>query len=132
MFEFPKMLTIYIISATVFALWIIDFIVYRRTVHVPPLVIAVGVFLASQMLSTVTSIDIHTSLFGYYGRFNGGLLSILAYSALFFVAYQTFDTRTFRTLLKVSIVASIIVLFWGLPGRLIGVDMKDLPITRFT
>jgi hypothetical protein len=124
MFEFPKILTIYVIAFTVFALWLIDFIIHRRFVRIPSLVVVVGVFLASQMLATATSIDIHTSIFGYYGRFNGGLLSIIAYCILFFVALQTFDRKTFYTLLKVSLAASMVALLWGLPGRLIGVDMS--------
>ena len=124
MFEFPKILTIYVIAFTVFALWLIDFIIHRRSVRIPSLVVEVGVFLASQMLATATSVDIHTSIFGYYGRFNGGLLSIIAYCILFFVALQTFDRKTFYTLLKVSLAASMVVLLWGLPGRLLGVDMS--------
>jgi O-antigen ligase len=124
MFEFPKILIIYVIAFTVFALWLIDFIIHRRSVRIPSLVVVVGVFLASQMLATATSVDIHTSIFGYYGRFNGGLLSIIAYCILFFVALQTFDRKTFYTLLKVSLAASMVVLLWGLPGRLLGVDMS--------
>ena len=124
MFEFPKILTIYVIAFTVFALWLTDFIIHRRSVRIPSLVVVVGVFLASQMLATATSVDIHTSIFGYYGRFNGGLLSIIAYCILFFVSLQTFDRKTFQNLLKVSLVASTIVLLWGLPGRLLGVDMS--------
>lgn len=124
MFEFPKILTIYFIAFTVLALWLIDFIIHRRPIQVPSLAIVMGVFLASQMLATATSVDIHTSIFGYYGRFNGGLLSILAYCILFFVAIQAFDRKSFHTLLKVSLVASTIVLLWGLPGRLLGVDMS--------
>jgi len=124
MFEFPKILTIYVITFTVFALWLTDHMFHRRAIRVPALAIVMGVFLASQMLATATSVDIHTSIFGYYGRFNGGLLSILAYCILFFVALQTFDKKTFQTLLKVSLVSSVVVLLWGLPGRLLGVDMS--------
>lgn len=124
MFEFPKILIIYVVASTVFAAWMIDFILYKRPIRFPSLAVAIGVFLASQMLATATSIDIHTSIFGYYGRFNGGLLSTIAYSTLFFVAVQTFDHKSFRMLLKVSLVTSLIVLFWGLPGRIVGVDMS--------
>ncbi|MBP6993745.1 O-antigen ligase family protein [Candidatus Woesebacteria bacterium] len=124
MFEFPKMLAIYVIAFTVFALWIVDTVTNKRSLRIPPLALAVGAFLVSQMLSTVTSVDIHTSLFGYYGRFNGGLLSTVAYVMLFWVALQTFDQKSFGSILKISVVASIIVLLWGLPGRLLGIDMS--------
>jgi len=124
MFEFPKILLIYIFSFTILALWLIDVILSRRSIHVPSLAISVGIFVVSQMLATATSVDVHTSIFGYYGRFNGGLLSIVTYSILFFVALQVFDIRSFRTLLKVSLIASFLVLAWGLPGRTIGIDMS--------
>lgn len=124
MFEFPKILLIYIIASTVVAAWGIDRILHPRPIKLPSLTIAVAIFVASQMLATVTSIDIHTSLFGYYGRFNGGLLSILAYGALFFVASQVYDTASFRKLLLVSVISSLVVFAWGLPGRTIGVDMS--------
>ena len=124
MFEFPKILLIYILSFTILALWLIDLILSRRSIKIPPLAISVGIFVLSQMLATATSVDVHTSIFGYYGRFNGGLLSIATYSMLFFVALQVFDVRSFRTLLKVSLIASLFVLAWGFPGRTIGIDMS--------
>lgn len=124
MFEFPKMIAIYVVAFTIFSFWVIDYISNKRTLRIPPLALAVGAYLVSQMLSTATSVDIHTSIFGYYGRFNGGLLSTIAYVMLFWVALQTFNKRSFETLLKVSVGASIIVLLWGLPGRLFGIDMS--------
>jgi len=122
MFEFPKMLSIYLVSGTILAFWLIDVAVYKVKIRISRVSIMVWLFVLSQIISAIFSVDIHTSIFGYYGRFNGGVLSIFAYAVLFFVATQIFDTKSFRRLLIVSAVSSILVLLWGVPGRLFGVD----------
>lgn len=118
LFEFNKMLFIYFISIVVSGLFIIDRILHKR--NAMPNTIIVGVyliFLASQLVSTITSIDVHTSLFGYYGRFNGGLVSIISYMVLFYVFINTFDRESLIKLLKFSLVSSVIVILWGIPGK---------------
>lgn len=122
MFEFPKILLIYAGASTVFVCWVLLRLWYGLPVRRHTLLSWVGLFVVSQIIATITSIDPHTSIFGYYGRFNGGLASTVAYAVLFAVASQLFSKDTFNKLLYISIVASIIVLLWGLPGRLIGVD----------
>lgn len=122
MFEFPKIMTIYLASACVFALWLIDLLIYKVKIKISRVSIIVWLFVLSQIVSAVFSVDLHTSIFGYYGRFNGGVLSVFAYAILFFVATQVFDTKTFRQLLIVSAIGSVVVLLWGMPGRLLGVD----------
>lgn len=49
-----------------------------------PLDIPIFLFVLSQIVSTYVSWDMHTSLWGYYSRFNGGLLSILSYVFLYY------------------------------------------------
>jgi len=49
-----------------------------------PLDIPIGLFLVSEVISTILSLDPHVSLWGYYSRFNGGLLSIFAYVFLYY------------------------------------------------
>lgn len=53
---------------------------FRRT----PLDIPILLFLISQILATFFSIDTRTSIWGYYSRFNGGLLSLLSYTLLYY------------------------------------------------
>ncbi|HNQ31190.1 MAG TPA: O-antigen ligase family protein [Candidatus Woesebacteria bacterium] len=124
MFEFPKILLIYAGASTVFVCWALLRLWYGLPVRRHTLLSWVGLFVVSQIIATITSIDPHTSIFGYYGRFNGGLASTVAYAVLFAVASQLFSKDSFNNLLRISIVASIIVLLWGLPGRLFGVDMS--------
>lgn len=124
MFELPKILFIYTIVSTISILWLWGAAVGKIHLSVRREHFVVGVFVLAQMLATVFSVDLHTSIFGYYGRFNGGLLSTIMYALLYFIATQIFDYNSFRKLLIFSVVSSIFVLMWGIPGRLLGVDLS--------
>ena len=50
-----------------------------------PLVLPIILYLLSFILSTSFSTHPHTSIFGYYSRFHGGLLSLICYVSLFFI-----------------------------------------------
>ncbi len=121
LFEFNKMLFIYIIASLILGVWILRCfqekrIVLRRT----PFDIPLGIFLLSQILSTVFSIDQQTSLYGYYGRFNGGLISTITYLFLYYVFVSNFNTdknKVLRNIFGISAISSILVVLWGLPGK---------------
>ncbi len=87
LFEFPKILVIYGSAIVFLFAWIYQSI-RSRHLEIPrsPLEIPVGAFVLSQIISTIISLNIHTSLFGYYSRFNGGLLSVFSYVIIFYAA----------------------------------------------
>ena len=92
LFEFNKMVFVYIMTTLVVTVWLCKCIavkkfIFRRTLLDIPLLI----FLGSQILSTIFSIDTRTSLLGYCSRFNGGLFSSISYSILYwaFVSNMT-------------------------------------------
>ncbi|OGH17251.1 MAG: hypothetical protein A3C30_01440 [Candidatus Levybacteria bacterium RIFCSPHIGHO2_02_FULL_40_18] len=85
LFEFNKMWLVFGFTIFIFFLWsaksiLLGKVEIRRT----PLDIPIALFLVSQIISTILSIDSHVSLWGYYSRFNGGLLSIIAYIFLYY------------------------------------------------
>jgi len=129
LFEFNKMIFIYIISILVLFAWILKMILLKRIIlKKTPFDIPLLLFVGSQILSTVFSIDRHTSIFGYYGRFNGGLLSIVGYSILYFGFTANFlsgeeGLRNIKKILKVSLIGSFLVILWGIPGKL-GYDLS--------
>ncbi len=92
-------------------------IIYRRTIIDIPLLL----FVAGQFLATIFSVDPHTSLFGYYGRFNGGLLSIISYSILFFVFTNNFEKKSIKKLFYSLFVSSLFVCLYGILQHL-GID----------
>ena len=135
LFEFNKMIFIYLIASGVLFVWLLKIILHKRIIiKKTPLDFPILLFLATQILSALFSIDRHTSFFGYYGRFNGGLLSIFSYLVLFYGFIENFAENRARAgqfitgILKVSLIASLFVILWGLSGKL-GFDFSCLLFT---
>ncbi len=125
LFEFNKMVVTYILTLSIVFVWVIRSIVEKKIVFKrTPLDTFILLFLLSQTLSTVVSLDIRTSLFGYYGRFNGGLLSLITYSLLYWGYVSNMDTRDVGTHLKAILGATFLASFYGILERL-GID-KDI------
>ncbi len=123
LFEFNKMLFIYTVAATISFLWIVRMVIAKRVIFkTTPIDIPIGLYVAGLIASTIFSIDRHTSIFGYYGRFNGGLLSIIAYLVLYWGFVSNVGRKYVERILQVSIISSLIVILWGFPGHF-GADM---------
>jgi len=75
------LLTILIVAAFLIKSIIIGKLRLKRT----PLDFPILLYIICYLLSTIVSIDKYTSVFGYYTRFHGGLLSLLAYVALYYI-----------------------------------------------
>ena len=93
-FEFNKMVVVYIFSVLIVGTWAIRQVIerkfiFRRTILDIPLLF----FLGSQLISTVLSIDPGTSWLGYYSRFNGGLLSVICYALLYWAFVSNLDRK---------------------------------------
>ena len=130
LFEFNKLIFIYLITLGVIFFWLLKMILAKKIIiKRTPFDIPILFFYLSQILSTFFSIDAHTSLFGYYGRFNGGLISITAYILLYYGFVSNLDSeaaiKSVLKLLKVSLISSSLVIIWGLPGKL-GRDLSCL------
>jgi len=122
-FEFNKMMIIYFGTTLVTPLFLIHYILHKPKLVISKLFIPLTLFLAVVAISTLFSIDIHTSVYGYYGRWNGGLFSILSYLLLFFVFLQTHKISDIKLLFKISVITSAIVLIWGLFSKF-GIDFS--------
>lgn len=124
LFEFNKMIVVYLISIIIFFLWGLKMISEKRFfVRRTVLDIPILLFLASQIISTIISIDPHTSFWGYYSRFNGGLLSIITYIFLYYALVSNFfeekeKAKEFgKKLLGISVIAGGLVALWGIPSH---------------
>lgn len=111
-FEFNKIVLVYILTTLIASAWTVRMIVerkfiFRRTALDWPLTL----FLGSQIISTLISIDSQTSIFGYYSRFNGGLLSTICYSLLYWAFVSNLTRRytlyAIRSLLASAVLVSI-------------------------
>jgi O-antigen ligase len=114
LFEFNKMVLVYIFTILIAAAWALECIRQKKLIfRSTPLDLPIGIFLLSQLLSTLTSIDTRTSFLGYYGRFNGGLISYLSYAFLYW-AYVTFMNRVKTIkLIKVVLISAGIAALYG-------------------
>ncbi|MCL2109973.1 O-antigen ligase family protein [Microgenomates group bacterium] len=114
LFELPKMTAVYLLAVALAATWLLDMVVNRRIIFRPtPLDLPILLFLLSQIISTILSLHPPTSLFGYYGRFNGGLLSIISYIIIFYTAVNYLTKADFFRLLRASLVSAALISLWG-------------------
>lgn len=91
LFEFNKMLFVYAWAVVALALWFVRMVIRRQLLFAKtPLDLPIIGFLMTQLISTIFSIHPYTSLYGYYSRFHGGLLSTLSYIGLYYVFVSTF------------------------------------------
>ena len=127
LFEFNKIWFVFGMSLFIFLLWSAKAIatkqlVIRRT----PLDIPLMLFLLSQIISTVFSMDPHVSWWGYYSRFNGGLLSTITYLFLYYAFASNCiipngadhpNKNISYKLLFVSLISGLAVALWGIPSH---------------
>jgi putative inorganic carbon (hco3(-)) transporter len=118
LFELNKMWLTWEVTLFIAAAWFAKMIVQRRiSLQRTPLDIPIALFFLSQVLSTIFSIDPHTSFWGYYSRFNGGLLSTITYIFLYYTIASNLKKEHILTILKVSLASGLIVILWGIPSH---------------
>ncbi len=116
LFEYNKMMFVYGLTIVVCGLWLLKMVslkelIFKRT----PLDIPIALFLLSQILSTIFSIDPHTSIWGYYSRSNGGLLSIISYILLYYSFVSNFDKEDVIKFLKTAVFGGVLVSLYAIP-----------------
>lgn len=106
LFEFNKMLFVYAIAIIVIGASVVKMIIHKKwLIQNTVFDIPMGLFVGSSVLSTVFSIHPYTSFWGYYSRFNGGLASILAYTAIFYIAVSTLKRKHLPALLITLVIS---------------------------
>lgn len=113
-FEFNKMVLVYILTTLIAGVWTTRMIIerkfiFRRTLLDTPLLFFIG----TQFVSTILSIDPLTSWLGYYSRFNGGLVSTICYSLLFWAWVSNFDAKETLKLVYVWLASTALVAVYG-------------------
>ena len=113
-FEFNKMVLVYILTSLIAGTWFAGMIlekkiIFRRTILDIPLLIFIG----SQFISTILSIDPLTSWLGYYSRFNGGLVSVICYALLYWAFVSNIDAKRSMKLLYVTLGSAVLVSIYG-------------------
>ncbi len=115
LFEFNKMMLVYVYTVLIVAVWIGRMIfekrwIWRRT----PFDLLIGIFLLTQLLSTIFSIDPYTSLFGYYSRFHGGLASLVSYALIYWAFVSNLVRKDLRPLALSAMTTGAIVSLYAI------------------
>ena len=111
-FELNKMLFVYLMTILIASFWLIkSFLNKKFEIVKTALDIPILLFLASQIISTIISINPHTSLWGYYSRFHGGLMSTVSYIALYYALVTHFrgETKAIKNLLTAILSSAAII-----------------------
>ena len=113
-FEFNKMLAVYVITILISAAWVVKWIETKKiTLRRTPLDLPIAIFLASQILSTIFSIDLHTSLWGYYSRFHGGLVSTISYIVLYYALVTNIKISNIKYQISNILISAVLVASYG-------------------
>lgn len=109
LFEFVKMHAFYTVTVFLMSLWLINAIQQKKLVIVKSRIdLPILLWLGSQLLATLHSVSLHTSIFGYYGRWHGGLLSSFAYAVLLWVFISTVPKKQL-SIINLSWLGSIVI-----------------------
>lgn len=120
LFEYNKMMAVYAITITISAAWLVKMIKEREIrIAKTPLDIPILLFLSSQLLSTMFSMDPHVSWFGYYSRFNGSMWSVISYAVLYFAFVSNIQKKLM--FINASLSTATIIAIYGVAERL-GID----------
>ena len=118
LFELNKMWLTFAITAIIGAAWASKMVLQKKMViQRTPIDILLLLFLVSQIISSIFSLDQYVSWWGYYSRFNGGLLSTICYIILYYAFVSNMEAKqVFRTIL-VSLISGLFVSLWGFPSH---------------
>lgn len=115
LFEFSKMMFVYVMTTIIVSAWLIRMIIYKKILFQrTPIDVPIFLFLGSQILATLFSIDRHVSLFGYYSRFHGGLLSTISYVTLYYAFVSNRKLVSINKLVSGALISGFFVAGYGI------------------
>lgn len=114
LFEFNKIILTYVFTSLIVGVWIVRMILEKKLLwKKTPFDIPIAIFYISQLISTIFSISQHTSVFGYYSRFNGGLLSISTYIVLYYAFVNNVKRVEVKSLLGTLFLGATLSAFYA-------------------
>ncbi len=112
LFEFPKMIFIYFFAAIL----TYGYFLFRGGAlpKPPALLKPFLILLGSQSLSTLFSSHLYTSVWGYYGRFNSGLISYISFFLIFLVLSQVINYYRKKVVIMGLLSGGLLVSFYAI------------------
>lgn len=123
-FEFNKMFFVYLMTILIATTWAVRaFSIKKFEIAKTPLDLPIILFLISQIISTIISINPHTSMWGYYSRFHGGLMSTVSYITLYYalVTHFTGETKAIKNLITSILSSAAIISIYAVLEKM-GID----------
>lgn len=115
LFEFNKMILVYLLTCVISTAWLVKSLYAGRfEIRKTPLDPALIIFLAANVLATIFSIDQTTSIFGYYGRFHGSLLSTISYLVLYWALVSNLNKKQIFYCLYFLLFAVLLIAIYGI------------------
>lgn len=116
LFEFNKIILLYVLTVIIAGLWCGRMILEKKwLIRRTPFDLVILLFVISQIVSTLFSIHPRTSFFGYYTRFNGGLLSTLSYVTLFYAFVSQVSKKQLQGVITAALLAGVGVALYAIP-----------------
>ncbi len=116
LFEYNKMMLVYFLTTIIMACWVWKMISEKSLIiKQTPLDIPILLFLGANILSTIFSIDTHVSIWGYYSRSNGGLVSIFSYTLLYFALVSNISREYAMKFLKSAVAGGTVITLYAIP-----------------
>ncbi len=119
-FEFPKMHFVYFIGGTIIWLFAVRKILQgNRIEQINKWVL---LYIAATLVSTVFSTHTYTSVWGYYTRFNGGLVSVLVFFGLYIFLTNELTKERIIELVRIACLSVIPISVYGIWQHILGVE----------
>lgn len=122
LFEYNKMMAVYGITAIITIAWVSKMIAQKRiSIARTPFDIPIVLFVLSQLVSSLFSMDPHISWFGYYSRFNGGMFSLFSYTLLYYAFVSNIPKDYLIKLGRFTFITASLVAVYGVLQH-VGID----------
>lgn len=109
------MIVTYAFTVVIVGAWMLKSINDKRlTIKRTPLDIPLLLFLGANILSTIFSMDVHTSVWGYYSRSNGGLLSLISYLLLYWTFVSNMELKKIKYLFWSAFASGFLISVWAI------------------
>lgn len=118
LFEFPKLVAFYLLTIIITASFILSSLKSGLKLKLTGVEMPFLLFLLALFISSLFSIEIRTSLLGYYSRWNGGLLPTICLAILFVIYSSVKDKKLVRTNINSILLSATIVAIWGIFEKL--------------
>lgn len=126
LFEYPKMMLVYVLTVIITTAWLGKMFVQGKIqIKRTPLDIPILLYLIASVFSTVFSLDQYTSIWGYYSRSHGGLMSTTSYILLYyaFVSNAKYKILNTKYSLRILLISGFLVASYGILERF-GIDAQ--------